>query len=94
MADARDPRDFVRDLTIPSDGLSAVRPALPHSRDKLGILRYYLPGFTRASQNYPRFFVDACSGPGLYSFPDSNEYAMGSTLIALNTGVAWDTRPP
>lgn len=94
MPDARDPREFVRDITVESDGNERVRTALPHSRDKLGILRYYFPGFTRASQRYPRYFVDACSGPGLYHFPDTDEYALGSSLIALSTGSRWETKPP
>lgn len=88
MTPARAARDFITDLIVQPDGINRVRKAEPHSRDKLGILRYYLPGFTRACQKWPGgpYFVDACAGPGLYSFSDSVDLLRGSSLIALGTG--------
>lgn len=84
-AAARRPRDFIADVTVRDDGIRPVRQAPPHSRDKLGILSYYIPAFANACKDKaPRFyFVDAFAGEGLYHFSDDDSYALGSTLIAL-----------
>lgn len=84
---ARDPHDFITDLIVEPDGRK-VRKAKPHSRDKLGILRYYLPGFASACYKWPGgpYFVDACAGPGVYGFNDSADLLRGSSLIAAGTG--------
>ncbi len=86
MPPARDPNDFLADITVLFDGVSEVRSAPLWSRDKLGILAMYLPAFASACHlKAPEFyFVDGLAGPGLYHFEANGTYVLGSTLIALN----------
>ena len=85
---AKPARDFIDDLQAAPDGLP-VRGAGAHTRDKLGILRYYVPGFTTACKGKsPEFyFVDGLAGEGIYEFGDDGSQLVGSTLISLEWGV-------
>ena len=85
---ARPARDFIDDLRAAPDDLP-VRGAWAHTRDKLGILRYYVPGFTTACKGKsPEFyFVDGLAGEGIYEFGDDGSRLIGSTLISLAWGV-------
>ena len=80
----KDPREFLRDIAVPDDGVRPVRKAGAHSRDKLAILSYYIHGFAQACKDKaPKFyFADGFAGEGLYRF-DDDTFALGSTLIAL-----------
>lgn len=77
--------DLSFEITVPDDGIGSPRQALPHSRDKLGILAYYIPGFATACKDLSPdfFFIDGLAGSGLYHFKEDGTYALGSTPIAL-----------
>ena len=85
MSSARNPDDFLSDITVPFDGIDEVRKAKLWSRDKLGILAMYLPAFASAChEKAPDFyFVDGLAGPGLYYFEATKAWVLGSTLLAL-----------
>lgn len=94
------PQEYVQECFVDDDGVRPVRPAKPHSADKLAILASYLPAFTQASKSAPhRYFVDALSGPGMYQFTDDDRarntlvagrFAKGSTLIARDAAPPFD----
>lgn len=77
-------------LTPPEDGLLD-REAGEWARDKLAIIRCYLPAFGRACRGkVPRwYFVDAFSGPGVNRLRESGERIWGSPMIALDTDPAF-----
>jgi len=84
VAKARPASEYIAEITVPNDGVTPVRQARAHSRDKLGILAMYLPAFAKACQRAGKFyFVDGLAGPGLYEFSDADIYVLGSTPIAL-----------
>lgn len=72
---------------IPSDDGLPVREAGEWVKDKLEIVRCYLPAFGRACQGKaPRwYFVDAFSGPGVNVTRSTGERVWGSPIIALLT---------
>lgn len=78
-------RDLLAEITVADDHAGPSRDALQHSRDKLAILAYYIPGFAVACKDRSPvfFFVDGLAGSGLYHFKEDDTFALGSTLIAL-----------
>jgi three-Cys-motif partner protein len=86
MAKRRAPQEFIRDITASDDGVRPVRSAKIHTREKLGILTSYLASYGRACRTAGEFsFVDALSGPGMYRVEETNEWLLGSTMIALRS---------
>lgn len=82
----RPPQEFIADIRVEYDGIAPVRSAQPWTRDKLGILRSYLPAFATACKAVPNgfYFVDAMAGCGLCSVEATNEWLLGSTPLALS----------
>lgn len=86
MPRRRPPQEFINDITVLDDGIRPVREIPEWTRNKLAILWAYLSGYAEACKNYPPFFfVDAMAGPGLCQVRATDEFLLGSTLIALKT---------
>jgi hypothetical protein len=71
------------DSTPLDDGLA--RDAGPWVKDKLGILRKYLPAFGMACRNKAPewFYVEGFAGPGVNRLRDTGELVWGSSMLAL-----------
>jgi three-Cys-motif partner protein len=72
------------------DGL-AIRDAGPWVRDKLGILRKYMPAFGMACRNKAPewFYVEGFAGPGVNRIRTTGEFVWGSSMLALQTEPAF-----
>jgi three-Cys-motif partner protein len=76
----------VPDEVLEDDGLPVREKTGPWAREKLGILRYYLPAFSQASGKYGANFVDGLAGPGVNLIKAEGSLRIpGSPLIALMT---------
>lgn len=85
LAARRHPQEFISDITVTDDGIRT-RDVHEWTRIKLGVLTSYLRSYAQACQRAGRFyFVDAMAGPGLCHVLETNEYLLGSTMIALET---------
>lgn len=86
----RPPQEFIKDISVSDDGVRPVRSARPHSREKLGILASYLGAYGRACTKAGEFsFVAAMAGSGLYRIEETDEWLLGSTLVALRSNPAF-----
>lgn len=87
MPKRRPPQEFIQDITVEDDGIRPVRECHDWTRDKLGILTSYLAAYGRACKSAPRgfYFTDAMAGSGFCHIEETDEYLLGSTLIALRS---------
>jgi three-Cys-motif partner protein len=70
-----------------NDGLSA-RPSGAWAKDKLFYLQKYISTFETSMRNRPwrrRIYIDLFSGPGKCVVDGTNEYFLGSPLLAITT---------
>lgn len=82
----RPPQEFIAEISVTDDGIRPVREAHDWTRNKLGILTSYLSSYARACTRAGDFyFVDAMAGPGLCHIAETDEFLLGSTLIAART---------
>ncbi len=87
----RPPQEFIADIRVADDGLRPVREAHDWTRNKLGILASYLSSYARACTGAGAFyFVDAMAGPGICHIAETEEFLLGSTLIAARTSPLFD----